>query len=143
MSDRLLRWIGIGTSALVAMLVIRISLSGPVRLEAPKTVVSNGRPPQNQDEPFLLFLAAASIELPKGAEISIFRLPADPDRLQTDYLIALGQLPQCRVVALDPRTLAGVPGAPRYLGVFGDRLEDPRYRLVFEKAGGRIFQRTR
>jgi hypothetical protein len=125
----------------VALLVAQTRLiagRGAFSFRAPLTVVSNS--PQRDWEPYLLFLKAIGQRLPKGSDIAVV-VPVDPG-LGMEYLVAVGQLPDARVL---PQSALSTPGGslPSWAASFRVRLSDDRYRLVEEVvADGFLFQRV-
>jgi hypothetical protein len=113
---------------------------GPLTLRRPATVVSNAHPVMRADEPFLLYLRALRTRLPGGATVVVLSphtandLPAGPS-----YLLALGQLPEHRVV---PWTVLRDPSVtpPRFVAVFRRGFHDDRYRLVSSTAEDQLWE---
>ena len=102
---------------------------GPIRLAAPRTVVSNAAPPLPAAEPYLEFLGRVRDRVPAGVSISI-RSPRDV----SDTLIAVGQLPGQRVL---PPYVAGSD----FIVVYGIPFHDEGYGLVLQSGDGSLYRR--
>jgi hypothetical protein len=133
----LVRWLGY--AVLVGLLAAQIVRRGPLELRAPRTVLSNSHPAQKAHEPYLLFLREVRSIIPRNAAITV--IPTDPTDI-TQYLIALGQLPEQRVLL--PPVLGGpqpgtVPG-PHFFAAQAADLPSGPYRLIRRLPGGNLYQ---
>ncbi len=118
----------------------KILATGPLTLSRPTTILSNGNPITQQSAPYLVFLAEARRALPEGTLVAV----ATPESLNgvgsLDYLIAIGQLPRCRVMPLQgsARRL-GFFGNPRYVAAYAIELKDARLRVAIRLPHGTIY----
>jgi hypothetical protein len=93
-------------------------------------------PAQRASIPFLRFLRAVQPHLPSEGTVAVLfpQLAGD----MTPYLIAIGQLPDQKV--LPPAALGD---GPEWVACFGQCVADPRYRHVASVEGGSLFRRKR
>ena len=131
---RAFRWSA--CALLCVLLAVQILRRGPLRLEAPEFVLSNGVGPQRASIPFLRFLRSIAPHLPRESTVAI--LYPDAGRDIIPYLIAIGQLPDQNV--LPP---AGLGENPEWVACFGEAPGDPRYRPVVSVEGGSLLHRER
>ncbi|HEY2798384.1 MAG TPA: hypothetical protein VGK26_10895 [Thermoanaerobaculia bacterium] len=134
----MLRWIGV--AVLFVLLCAEVAAHGPLRLEAPRTILSNAARVQKETEPYFLFLRWVAPRVPPGARLAI-RTPA-----YLWYFVALGQLPdQIVVPATGERgPLSPDAGDADWVACYFANLDDPRYRRVASYVpNGSLYQRLR
>ena len=131
--------------ASLVFLVLELRLirsRGPIRWQAPDTVVSNGHPAQRLSLPFLRLLREMREALPPGARVAVIGPNAGTPWASMDDLLAIGQLPRNDVVA--GQTLVdGGSSPPRFLAVDHPGHSDDRYRLVFSNGTGCLYELKR
>jgi hypothetical protein len=132
--------VAVGTLALLAAGVVFCFSGGPLTLRPPATVLSHAHWVMQASEPYLLYLRSLRARLPAGASIVVLSpYSAQDPPTGVSYLMALGQLPDQRVV---PWTVLrdGVSKPPRYVGVFRRGFHDDRYRLVSSTADEQLWE---
>lgn len=131
----------VGTIVLLSFLV-RGARRGPLTAALPATVYSNGHPAQRGWEPFMVFLAKARSDLPRGATVLLVQpAGADPWILQYRWLLAEAELPDQNVVPVtaDQIEARGRVLAPYAIDDSRDGLRSDGYRLLERFPGGRLF----
>jgi hypothetical protein len=134
-----------GTVTLLAALVHFDESRGPLRLVAPRTVFSNGHPSQQAIEPYLLFLRDAREFLPPGASVLVELAPGTtnptPPNLAPFFYVALGQLPDQRVIPSPPE-LRGRE-VDEFMACFGGECSLTGYREFVRLPTGVLYVRLR
>ncbi len=131
-----LRWLS--TAGLTGLLALHIARSGPLKLEAPKTVLSQTLPAL---EELILFLREVSRRAPGGATIAILQGEEGVSvyRPVMVSMLAAGQLPQQHVVHADSFETA--IRSAEYIAVFGGSANDPRLALLARLPRGALYRR--
>lgn len=127
----------VSTAVLVAFMA-REARRGPLTLERPSTVYSNGHPAQRRWVPFILFLGEVGARLPRGATVLLVQPPAtDGWTLEYRRLLAEAELPDQNVVPVTAEQIEkrDSPMAP-YAAAFGGELHTARYGLLQRFPGG-------
>jgi hypothetical protein len=131
-----LRWVGM--AALAAAQLAFLAARGPLRLEAPRTVYSNGHPAQRAAEPYLLFLREVRGIVPAGATVRI-RAARNAENSVPAFYMAIGLLPEQRVVSSLPELRA--PGEADFVACYGGECAETGYREARRLAGGTLCER--
>ena len=109
-------------------------------MRAPASVLSNAHWVMKGAEPYLLYLVSLRSRMPRDATIVVLSPYSKEDPpTGTSYLMALGQLPDQRVL---PWTVLRDPSVepPRYVAVFRRGFHDDRYRLVSQTADDQLWE---
>jgi len=135
---RLFCWLS--AAGLVGLLAREIRLRGPFVLSAPASPVARTQPAM---EEMLRFLRQVSIRAPRGASVAIVEGEQDVAFLSPVmiYFLALGQLPEQRVLYAD--SLPAAASRAEYVGVYGGGLSDSRLRLVARVPEGALYRKVR
>jgi hypothetical protein len=141
------RRLSAGLLAVVALVFVVLEVRlirsrGPIRWQAPDTVVSNGHPAQRLSLPLLRLLREVREALPPGASVAVIGPNAGTPGASMDDWLAIGQLPRNEVVAGQALADAG-SSPPRFLAVDHPGYSDDRYRLVYSNGTGCLFERRR
>jgi len=137
MAVRIIRWVfGL---LLFAFTLAEIARRG--RFLRTPAVTSNRPPSQASLDPYLLFLKEAGRRIPAGTTVAVAPQNSAELAIGTSYLLALSQMPDQTIV---PWTnLDAGAKRPDWVMSFGTAFGDPRFRLVAEIRGGRLFQAVR
>jgi hypothetical protein len=119
--------------------VVQIVRRGPLRLEKPVTVVSNGN--ATFYAPLLIFLAQIARTIPPGATVSLAPPTGRDPSNWLDYWVAVGQLPRQRVVFagrfLPQRSTGEIP---LFVACYGGEFVDSRFRLIRRFPEGGLYE---
>ncbi len=131
-----LRWLS--AAGLTGLLALQIVRSGPLKLEAPRTVLSQTLPAL---EELILFLREVSRRTPGGATIAILQGKEGVSvyRSVMVSMLAAGQLPRQHVVHADSFEIA--IRSAEYIAVFGGSADDPRLALLARLPRGGLYRK--
>lgn len=113
---------------------------GPIDFRRPATVLARSPSVVARSSPYLQFLSAVAERVAPGASVLVVTDRAPGTKEIIDYLIALGQLPEQRLLSPDDPSLAPGGPPPEYVAAFHRDFEDARYRRVAPLPGGVLYR---
>jgi hypothetical protein len=132
------------TLLLLAAFLVRLSTRGGPYFERPVTVMDHVGPGKHETRDALVILPKVRPLLPRGATVVCVRpVKGVVDATDMgDYLTAIGQLPQQKVVPpFFAMLTVPVESLPDYVVAVGEPFDHPRYRLLRELLPeGRLYQ---
>ncbi|HKB71678.1 MAG TPA: hypothetical protein VKH46_12600 [Thermoanaerobaculia bacterium] len=131
-------------AALLGTTAAWIRSRGPVRLARPPTVLSNDHPAVRPIAPMLVFLDEVHARVPAGARVAFITPARDDGTLSRDFLIAVGRLPEQRVIPIfhDADKAASIDVAD-FVAAYGFPLDSPNLGSEAVFGGGYLYRAAR
>lgn len=127
--------------SILGMFIWEIQRSGPLQISMPPTILSYSAPGNRGLAPYLVFLARIRQSLPPQSTVIVETAAGYGSFPSSDYLIAVGQLPDQRVLPPPEHKIQlGIPAGIQFIATYHVNISSPRLRLVADLPNGQLYK---